>query len=92
VIDAQNSWLWVLRICSDLDTGVQCAALERVGESVLIFASAKFFLFLVGRYSANFASPRPRKSFAGWRLVCGGGAKLSEFRLGGVTKIVPGEA
>jgi hypothetical protein len=51
-----------------------------------------FFFFLVRRNSANFASARSRKSFADGWLACGGEAKLSEFRLGGATKIVPGEA
>jgi hypothetical protein len=59
---------------------------------MLIFAPAKFFLFLVRRNSANSASPRPRKSFAGCTFVRGSGAKLSEFRLGGVTKTPRGEA
>jgi hypothetical protein len=65
---------------------------KRFGVRRLIFAPAKFFLFLVGRYSANFAPPRPRKSFAGWLLVCGGGAKLPEFRPGGGAKLSPGGA
>jgi hypothetical protein len=56
----------------------------------MIFASLKFFLFLVRRNSASFASPHPRKSFAAHRLALGGEAKLSEFRLGGVTKLFLG--
>ena len=62
------------------------------GVRLLIFASLNFFFFLVRRNSANFASARLRKSFAGCRLVCGGEAKLSEFRLGGCAKFSPGEA
>jgi hypothetical protein len=46
----------------------------------------------VRRNSANFAPARCRKSFADWQLAHGGEAKLSEFRLGGVTKFSPGEA
>jgi hypothetical protein len=51
-----------------------------------------FFLFLVGRNSANFAPRGERKLFAGWRLARGGGAKLSEFRPGGGAKLFPGGA
>jgi hypothetical protein len=46
----------------------------------------------VRRNSANFASRARCKSFAGHRLVSGGEAKLSEFRLGGCAKFSPGEA
>jgi hypothetical protein len=51
-----------------------------------------FFLFLVGRNSANLGPACPRKSFAGSWLACGGGAKLTEFRPGGGAKLHPGEA
>jgi hypothetical protein len=46
------------------------------------FAPLNFFFFLVRRNSANFAPGRCAKSFADWRLLSGGEAKLSEFRLG----------
>jgi hypothetical protein len=92
VIGAQISLLWDLSICSDLDTVVQAAA-RAVRGSVFDFCLTHiFFFFLVGRNSANFASARPRKLFAGYRLVSGSGAKLSEFRLGGCAKLVPGGA
>ena len=51
-----------------------------------------FFFFLVRRYVSDFASPCCCKSFAGCRLAFGGEAKLSEFRLGGVTKLFLSEA
>ena len=76
--------------------------LERGANSILrisdcafshtVFASANFFFFLVRRYSGNFASPRVRKSLAGPMFVGGGGAILSEFRLGGGTESSAGEA
>ena len=56
------------------------------------FASAKFFLFLVRRNSGNFAPAYPRKLFAAHWLARGSGAKLTEFRLGGVTKTPRREA
>jgi hypothetical protein len=62
------------------------------GQAVDFCPSEIFFFFLVGRNSVNFAPRGARKSFAGCPLASGGGAKLSEFRPGGATKIVPGEA
>jgi hypothetical protein len=53
----------------------------------MIFASAKFFLFLVDRNSADFGPARPRKSFVAHQFVSGSGAKLSEFRPGGGAKL-----
>jgi hypothetical protein len=58
----------------------------------LNFAAPNFFLFLVGRNSSNFAPARSRKLFAGWRMGCRGGAKLSEFRSGGGAKLSSGGA
>jgi hypothetical protein len=68
------------------------SALERFRG--LNFASLNFFLFLVRRNSANFASARFGKWFGCLGFGCGSEAKLSEFRLGGVTKLKfsPGEA
>jgi hypothetical protein len=43
------------------------------------FRLSEFFLFFVRRNVANFAPARECKSFAGFWLACGGGAKLSEF-------------
>ena len=51
-----------------------------------------FFFVLVGRYSANFAPARPRKSFAARRLGHGSEAKLTEFRPGGGAKLSAGGA
>src|SRR5687768_12557969 len=51
-----------------------------------------FFFFLVGRNSAGFAPARSRKSFPGSELARGGGAKLTEFRPGGGTKLSSGGA
>ena len=50
-----------------------------------IFAPAKFFLFLVGRYSVRFAPPRGRKSLGGREFAGGSGAILAEYRPGGGT-------
>ncbi len=58
----------------------------------MVFAPAKFFLFLVGRNSANFAPRGARKLFAAQRLGCGSGAKWPEFRPEGGAKLSLGEA
>ena len=63
-----------------------------VAGQPLIFASLKIFLFVVRRNSASFASRGARKSFAARQFVNRGGAKLPEFRLGGVTKTPRGAA
>jgi hypothetical protein len=64
-----------------------------VWDSVLDFRLTHiFFFFLVRRNLANFASACFCKLFSAQRLVSGSEAKLSEFRLGGVTKSPRGEA
>ena len=67
--------------CSELNA-------SRYGQRGLHFGRARF--------SENRKQPRSLgarcKSVAGCRLGFGGEAKLSEFRLGGVTKLSPGEA
>src|SRR5688572_8801484 len=68
------------------------ARLSRLGLDPGFSPQRNFFFFLVRRNSANFASRACCKSFAGWRLESGSGAKLSEFRLGVVTKSPRGEA
>ena len=58
----------------------------------MIFASPKFFYFLVRRYSVRFASRRGGKSLAGRHLADGSEAIFAGFRLGGGTKSSTGEA
>jgi hypothetical protein len=55
------------------------------------FAPLNFLNFSVGRNSADFASPRSRKSLAGHRFVSCSGAIFTQFRLGDGTKSSSGE-
>ena len=56
------------------------------------FAPLTFFLFLVGRYSVDFAPPCRHKLSRRLGFVRGGGAIFAGFRPGGGTLFVPGGA
>ena len=94
-IGAQNSPTYFCAPMSNvrgLHRAMCFAGPQAVRDRLMVSPHQKVFLFVVRRNSANFASPGCCKSFAGWRLACGGDAKLSEFRLGGVTKSSPSGA